>query len=277
MSLPEPSPDDGKPRAATERDGVPAFTRDAPGPRLAPAPPRRELSPLASSAIAWLSVASIVALLAAGQWFAFGLERAGSTWFWAYAIAPTAVVALVALVRAARDGELVELVRPEWGDATRGILSAALLLGGAVAFLRVVAPAGSSRESWMARIYLQLGDPGWLRAHTGLVALLVLVAATAEEVVWRGLVTRLIAERVGSRFAWIWAAVPCALAQVPTAWTLRDPEAGLNPLLIAGALALGLVWGAMARWTRRLTPSILSHAAFDWCVIMLFRLWGTSV
>jgi len=77
----------------------------------------------------------------------------------------------------------------------------------------------------------------------GVVAAIV-VAATAEEIVWRGLVTRLVAEAVGSRTAWIWAAVLYALAQAPTIWLLRDPVAGANPLVVFAALALGLVWGS---------------------------------
>ena len=282
MTTPEPNSDDGGPVDSLKEEARTAFSHDAPPPLPAPAwitspSSHREPGPGVSAALGWAAIGGVVLALGAAGWLAFDLERAGSTAFWVYAIAPTAAVAVVALVRAARDGELGDLVRPEWGDATRAILSAALLLGGTVGFLRVVAPAGSPRESWMARVYLQLGDTGWLRGHAGLVALMVLAAAAAEEIVWRGLVTRLIAERVGSRSAWIWAAVAYAMAQIPTAWVLRDPEAGLNPLLIVGALALGLVWGAMARWTRRLMPSILSHAAFDWCVIMLFRLWGSGV
>jgi membrane protease YdiL (CAAX protease family) len=223
-----------------------------------------------------LGVAAIVVFTGAGSRLAFDLDRAGGPAFWGFAIGPTLVVAVIALVRAARDGDLAHMVRPEWGDATRGILSAALLLGAAVAFSHVVTPEGSPRSSWMARVYLQLGDPGWLRAHTGMVAGVLLVAAAGEEIVWRGLVTQLLAERVGSRFAWAWATIPYALSLSPTVWTLRDPEAGLNPLLVLAALGLGLVWGGMARWTKRLPPSILSHAAFDWCVIVLFRLWGSG-
>jgi len=226
---------------------------------------------------AWLGIAAIVVFIGAGMRFAFDLERAGSPWFWVYAIVPSAVVAVVAVARAARDGEVAELIQPAWGDATRGLLSAAILFGVAVGAVRVVAPAGSPRESWLARIYLQLGDPAWLRVHAGLMAGVLLVAAAAEEIVWRGLVTRLIAEKVGSQRAWVWAAVPYALAHVPTAWTLRDPTAGLNPVLVAGALGLGLVWGGIARSSRRLFPAILSHAAFDWCVVMMFRLWGNGM
>jgi len=227
--------------------------------------------------LGWLAIAAIVVVVGVTRRLAFDLDRAGATSFWLYAIVPVVLLAVIALVRAARDGEVAELIRPGWGDATHGILSATLLFGVTLAVVRTVAPVGSARESWVARIYLQLGDPGWLRANMGMVAAFIVVAAAAEEIVWRGLVTRLIAERVGSRFAWVWAAIPCALAEVPTAWALRDPEAGLNPMLIVAAVGLGLAWGALARWRRRLAPSILSHVAFDWCVVMLFRLWGSGV
>jgi membrane protease YdiL (CAAX protease family) len=239
----------------------------------APPKPRRDLS----NALPWVAVLAITAGLAVGNASAFDLDRAGGNSFWVWAIAPTFVVAVVALVRAARDGELWDMIRLEWGDATRGILSAAVLFGAAVGVLHLVAPSGSPRDSWVARIYLQLGNPSYLRAHVGVVALVVLVAAAGEEIVWRGLVTRLIAEQVGSRVAWAWAAVPYALSLAPTVWALKDPEAGLNPLLVLAGLGLGLVWGGMARATRRLAPSILSHAAFDCAVILFFRLWGSGV
>ncbi len=245
-----------------------AFAHDPPLPRASeePASGARAPSP-------WVAVAGVVLLTGAGAVLAFDLDRAGERSFWAFAVGPTAVVALFALARAARDGDLSSL-RPAWGDATWGLASAGALLAAATLCVPVLAPIGSPRESWLARLYLQIGDPRWLHAHTGLVALLVLAAAAAEEIVWRGLVTELIAERVGSRTAWAWASIPYALSLVPTAWALRDPEAGMNPLLVVGALGLGLAWGAIARFTRRLVPGVLSHAAFDLGVIVFFRLWG---
>jgi len=265
---------EGGPIESGREDVVTAFVADAPPappPRAPePEPPESALRDLAG----WGAIVGIVLFLAGGAYVAFDLERAGERSFWVYAIGPTALVAVFALVRAARDGELAELVQPGWGDATRGILSAALFFAGAMGLLRVLAPVGSPRESWTARLYLQLGDPTWLRAHAAVMAIVILSAAAAEEIVWRGLVTRLIAEKVGSRWAFVWAAVPYALAQLPTAWALRDPEAGLNPLLVVAAFALGLGWGGLARSQRRLMPSILSHAAFVWCVVFLFRLWG---
>jgi len=103
------------------------------------------------------------------------------------------------------------------------------------------------------------------------------VMAVAEELVWRGLVVSLLEERIGSRRAWIWAAVLYGVAHLPTAWALRDPAAGPNPLLVLAAIGCGLVWGGMARRFDRLLPSMFSHALFDWTVIMMFRYWGPSV
>jgi membrane protease YdiL (CAAX protease family) len=152
-----------------------------------------------------------------------------------------------------------------------------VLFAGAYAFTKLVAPVGSPRESWLARLYLQLGHPGELRANVKTMVLGIVVAAAAEEIVWRGLVTTLLAEQFGSRRAWIYSAVAYAAAHVPTIWALRDPVAGMNPVLVMAALAAGLVWGAMARMFGRLPPAILSHALFDWMVVMMFRLWGPSV
>ena len=107
--------------------------------------------------------------------------------------------------------------------------------------------------------------------------LAIVVLAVAEEIVWRGLVTSLLAELVGTQRAWVYAAVLYALAQVPTLWALADPVAGLNPVLPVAALASGLVWGFMARRFGRLLPGIFSHVLFDWTVLMMFRLWGPSI
>jgi membrane protease YdiL (CAAX protease family) len=220
---------------------------------------------------------AIAAALAVGDQLAFGIDRAGTPAVWLWAAGPTILVALFAMWRAHRDGELGGWLKPVWGDPTRGLGSAAVLVLASLAFVHVVAPVGSPRESWLARLYLQFGDPAALRAHAVTIGVALVVATAAEEIVWRGLVTRMIAEVVGSRTAWIWAAVLYALAHTPTVWQLSDPVAGHNPLLVLAALVLGLVWGLLARVTGRLTPSILSHAAFDWCVLMMFRLWGPGV
>src|SRR5262249_31903732 len=156
-------------------------------------------------------------------------------------------------------------MRPVWGDFTRGVFSAGLVFIAAYAFSRLC--NGTPRESWLARLYLQLRDPKMLREHMGLVAIGVVPPPTRAEVPGGGLVPRLVAERIGDRWAWAVAAVPYALAHLPTLWALRDPEAGLNPVLLVAALGAGLVWGLLVqRVGGRLFPAIVSHAAFDWTV-----------
>jgi membrane protease YdiL (CAAX protease family) len=224
-----------------------------------------------------LGVIAVVVVIGGCSWLGWQLPRAGTASFWALVTAPTILLSGVALWRAHRDGDLKEIMRPQWGDFTRGFMGTLVLFAGAYAFTKVVAPTGSPRESWMARLYLQLGHPGALRANATLVACGMIVAAAAEEIVWRGMVTTLLAEQLGSRRAWIYGAVAYAAAHVPAMWALADPVAGLNPVLPLAALGAGLVWGAMARSFGRLPPAIVSHALFDWVVVMMFRLWGTSV
>jgi membrane protease YdiL (CAAX protease family) len=234
-------------------------------------------------------LASIVVAIAAGAHFAFQLTRAGQPSFLVCLAVPTVLIAIAGAVRAYRDGDLYRRssfdeggggagwLNVRSGDFTRGFAGAALLFGGAWGFMKLVAPVGSDRESWLARLYLQVGDPTTLRKSVAFVVVSILVLAIAEEVVWRGLVTSLLEEYVGSRRAWVWQAVLYAAAQLPTLWALRDPVAGLNPILPAAALVSGLVWGFMARRFGRLLPGIFSHVLFDWTVLMMFRLWGPSI
>jgi membrane protease YdiL (CAAX protease family) len=218
-------------------------------------------------------IAAAVVVTGVFSYLAFSPERSGSLAFWALAVGPTVVLAAAASAWAGREGYLGEWLRPRWGDFTRGVLGAVALFGVAWGATHVLAPVGSTREIWLVSIYGQIGDPRVLQAHAPLVALAVAVAAFVEELVWRGAVTQLLAERVGSRTAWIWAAGFYALALAPTAWALRS-GGGLNPLLVIGAAGAGLVWGGMARAFGSIAPSILAHALFDWAAIMMFPFWG---
>lgn len=232
---------------------------------------------------------AIVLATAAGAHFASQLVRAGQPSFLLWIGVPTVVIAIVGAVRAHRDGDLYRSgsfddggsgagwLNVRSGDFTRGFAAAAILFGAAYGAMRVVAPQGSDRESWLARLYLQVGDPTALRKNVAFVVVAIIVLAVAEELVWRGFVTSLLEEKVGSRRAWVWAAVLYALAQAPTIWSLRDPVAGPNPVLPAAALVCGLVWGFMGRRFGRLLPGIFSHILFNWTVLMMFRLWGPSI
>ncbi len=234
--------------------------------------------PVARSMRSVLGIVLITAAIAVSTHFAFQLERAGGASFWLLATVPTLALAVGAaiLARTMNEGGVADWLRPVWGDFTRGVVGAAILFGAAYAVSRMY--AGTPRESWLARLYLQLGDPKTLREGMALYAVGILVASAAEEIVWRGLVTRLFADVVGARWAWVAAAVAYALAHAPTIYALRDPEAGMNPVLVLAALGAGLVWGAMARrFGGRLVPGILAHAMFDWVVLFTFRLWGPSI
>jgi membrane protease YdiL (CAAX protease family) len=226
-----------------------------------------------------LSAASFVGLatglVAICSYYAFSRAVAGTGAFWALAAGPSLGLGAWALAWGARDRLLGNWLSPRWGDISRGVASAALLFAAAWSFVRFVAPVGSRRELWIALLYGQLGDPR-LTAHSPAVAALVVTTAMAEELVWRGMVTLLLAERVGSRLAWIVAALLYAASYLPTAWSLRMGGT-LNPVLVLAALGGGLVWGGLARRFGSLVPSMVSHAFFDWAVIGVFPLWGSAL
>lgn len=222
-------------------------------------------------------LAGIVLTIAIASHFAFDVSRAGTLQVFFIMTAPTVALAVIAVVRARNDGVLKSWLTPRSGDFTRGFAAAAALFGCAFAFTRTFMPAQSDRSSWIARIYLQVGDPADLRKRVAMVVLAIVVISVAEELVWRGLVVSLLEELIGSRRAWVWAAVLFSIAHVPTVFALKDPVAGLNPLMPLIGLSASLVWGAMARVFGRLVPGMFSHVLFSWTVVMMFRLWGPSV
>ncbi|MGA2450541.1 MAG: CPBP family intramembrane glutamic endopeptidase [Polyangiaceae bacterium] len=200
-------------------------------------------------------------------------QRSETLSFWLLAILPVTGLGAIAAAWAAHDGLLAEWVTPTWGDATRGVMGGLALLACAWGFARIATPVGSPREIWLVAFYGEVGNPRRLVAHANALAGGVIVGAIADEILWRGLVTQLLADRVGSRTAWIWAAVLYGFAYLPTAWALRVGQ-GLDPLLVFAALGGGLVLGAMTRVFGRIVPSIVAHALFVWGVLMMVPLWG---
>jgi membrane protease YdiL (CAAX protease family) len=208
---------------------------------------------------------------------AFDPSRGGTVTFWAIEGVPTIAMAVAAGYWAKREELLRTWLTPRWGDFTRGVVGALVLFASAWGFVHWLAPVGSSREIWLVTLYGQIGDPRVLQSHGAQVGGAIMVLAVAEEVLWRGLVTTVIADRVGTRTAWIWAAGLYALAQVPTMWPLRATTGvgSLDPILPIAALGAGLVLGAMAKAFGRLGPGIVAHAFFDWAVVMMLPLWGS--
>lgn len=216
----------------------------------------------------------IVVTIAVASHFAFNQSRAGTPAFFLWMAIPTIALAIVGGVRAKQDGILRDWFRVKAGDFTIAFLSAAILFAGTFAVSKSLK---LPHILWLARLYDQVGEAAALRKQVAWVVVAIVVTAAAEEVVWRGFVVSLLEEKVGSRRAWVWAAVLYAVAHVPTIWALRDINAGPNPIVVAAALFCGLVWGFMARRFERLVPGMISHVLFDWTVLMMFRLWGPSV
>jgi membrane protease YdiL (CAAX protease family) len=222
-------------------------------------------------------VALAVLATAASSYYAFRPESSGTIAFWVFAGVPQLVLGAAAVAWARREELLREWLTPQWGDFTRGILGAAIYFALALAFVRLVAPPASPRAIWLVSLYGQLGDPRILQQHAPAIAITIAAVSLAEEVLWRGAVTQMLAEAVGSRTAGLWAAGLYALSYVPAGWSLRSAaggDGGYNPVLVLAALGGGLLWGGMARAFGRLTPGVLAHAAFDWAVVMMFPLWG---
>ncbi len=88
---------------------------------------------------------------------------------------------------------------------------------------------------------------------------LVFPIAPAEEIYWRGLIQRRLAERIGVRSGFMLASVAYALVHLPT----------LNPPLVLTALIGGLVWGYLYKAVGSLVPSIISHATFDLLIFLI--------
>jgi uncharacterized protein len=221
-----------------------------------------------------MRIIATIVLTFAGMAYSFSEARAGSWLFWLGVSLPYVFLVALALHQMWAEGTLVELLTPRWGDLSIGATSMIVLLFASWAARRVLTPAGTARQAWLFRIYLQLGNPEHLQRSTGY-TLLILAICIAEEIVWRGMVLGELTRRFGRRAALPLSALAYGLAVLPTLWLLRDPVAGLNPLFITAAVGCGLVWSFLASMVGRLTPVMMSHMAFTYFTIVQFRLPGT--
>lgn len=214
-----------------------------------------------------------VVLLTAAYAFAFQPEHAGDARFWWGIGLPYAVLAAVALYKMWDDGTLLDYLVPKWGDLSIGLVTAALLLLCSFAARSILSPDMTARQAWLFRIYIQLGDPDVIQRSL-FMSSLVIAIAVAEEIVWRGMVLEELTAKLGDRRGWIAAALLYGACALPTLYTLRDPVAGLNPLLVTAALGCGLVWTFTAARTGRIAPVAFSHAFFTYLSAVQFRLPG---
>ena len=215
-----------------------------------------------------------VALISAAMAFAFRIDLAGSPWFWAALGVPYLTLAALAVRKLYSDGTLIDVLLPRWGDFTLGFMTAALLLLASWGARAVLAPAGSTRLAWLFRIYAQIGDTDAVqRSFVYTVAIFAIVIC--EELVWRSMVLDELTQRFGTRRAWPLAALCYGVTALPTLVTLRDPLAGLNPLLVTAALGCGIVWSFLASIKGRLLPVVIAHGVFTYFSLVQFR-WPTS-
>jgi membrane protease YdiL (CAAX protease family) len=200
----------------------------------------------------------------------FRLELGGTAAFFLAFGIPHLLLAALALHGFSRDGTLATRLTPRGGDITLGALPGVALLGASWVARSVLVPTGTPRQAWLLRIYLVLGDPETLQHSVFLTGALVVIVI-AEELVWRGLVLDELTERFGTRRGWVLAAALYALATLPTVYSLRDPVAGPNPLLVIAAFGCGLVWTFLAGRLGRLLPSIVAHLVFTYFSAVQFR------
>ena len=186
-------------------------------------------------------------------------------------------LAVAAVVWLRRRGD-AGLLRPASGDISLGAISAVVLYALAMGSRMLIATQGTPREAWIVRLYLQLGEAEALRqlqrpeASGPLFGIAVLLIAAAEELAWRGLVLRALEDALGTKRAVVATIALYVIANLPSAVLLRDPAAGLNPLLVLGALAGSVMWTGIYLRRGRLLPAVFSHALFSWAMVE-FPLW----
>lgn len=215
-----------------------------------------------------------VTLITAAMAYAFRIEVAGSLAVWAALGVPYAALAALSLRKLWNDGAFADVLAPRWGDLSLGFLTAAILLLASFGARAVLAPVGSTRLAWLFRIYAQIGDTDAVQRSVLYTAALLLIVV-CEELVWRSMVLDELTRRFGSRRAWPLAALCYGVTALPTLFTLRDPNAGLNPLLLTAALGCGLVWSFLASIKGRLVPVIIAHSVFTYFSLVQFR-WPSS-
>jgi membrane protease YdiL (CAAX protease family) len=144
-------------------------------------------------------------------------------------------------------------LRPTPGRIALGLAAGAALYGLTLVGIRLLQALWPSWEGQAREL------SSWKGGHSPafLAATLVLIVA-AEEIFWRGVVLKFLAERLGVAPGILVGALAYAAAHLAAA----------NPLLIGAALGCGLYWGLAAAITDDLTAPIVSHLAWD--VLILF-------
>lgn len=205
---------------------------------------------------------ALVTVCVAAIMTAATLPHENGQMFWVITVAGYLALSGLSVMVLLRQGRLRGLLGLRGGDLTLGIVSGLVLTGAALYLLRYLAPLSTPRGAWLLTLYAQVGD---IQAES-IYTLGLLIIVVGEELVWRGLVLTQALKVWGPKVAVPVAALLYALAHVPTAVTLAVPGVGYNPLLVLGAVGMGLVWGVMVLLTQRLAPAIVCHLVFSYFV-----------
>ncbi len=211
-----------------------------------------------------------VAIGTVSAWLGTRPELAGQPKMWLFAMLPEVPLVLLACIALGRSRKLKERLLPRRGDVFLGVASAMVLTIGTWAGRYLIMPHGSPRTIWLARLYLQLGDPIFLQ-RTWWIPLVLIVGSMMTEVVWRGWIQDQLMQRFGDTRGLAMTSGLYALTAVPSMFNLADPAVGTNVLLPLVAAAGGMVWGYATLQSGRATPAMVSHATFTYFVVMQFR------
>jgi uncharacterized protein len=180
------------------------------------------------------------------------------------------VLGAIAITVLAKRGKLRDRIYPRWGDLSMGVLGATALIVATWAIRTLLSPRGVPRQAWLAQVYWFLGDPRELEAIAWVPWLLVL-GAMMDEIVWRGWLQDRLSAVIPRGLGWVLTAALYGLQAVPTLFTLSDPAAGANPLLLTLALIAGLLFSFLTHVTGRATPSMIAHAAYSYFILLQVR------
>jgi len=213
-------------------------------------------------------------VVTAAMALAFDMDAAASPRFWLTLGLPYLALAALAVYKLWDEGALLDVLTPRWGDLSLGVMTGAVLLFTSFGARAVLAPAGSTRLGWLFRIYAQLGNPDAVQ-RSALYTSALFGIVICEELVWRSMVLDELTARFGPRRAWPLCALCYGAAALPTLFTLRDPVAGYNPLLVTAALGCGIVWSFLTSIKGRLVPALIAHGVFTYFSLVQFR-WPFS-
>ncbi|HEY8449958.1 MAG TPA: CPBP family intramembrane glutamic endopeptidase [Bacillota bacterium] len=145
---------------------------------------------------------------------------------------------------------------PSGSDVVTGLALAAVLYGLFWLGHRLAVGILPTAPQQIGAIYdLKAGVAPWLIA-----ILLLAVIGPGEEIFWRGFVQRRLSGALGEVGGWLGASLIYAMLHAVT----------MNLMLVLAALVAGLAWGYAYVRLKRLWPLIISHAAWDVAILLLW-------